>query len=57
MTRLAAIVPLLVIVERVNLHWPLSVGYRAPGGPGKKPCWSFWKSGPGKAEVKVGRGP
>jgi len=56
MTCLAAIVPRLVLVEHINPHQPLSVGYSA-GGPGERPCWSCWESGPGKAGVEVRGGP
>lgn len=45
----ALVVPLLVLVECVNLHWPLNVGQCAVWGPKQRPCWSRQGGALGKA--------
>ena len=42
-------VPLLVLVEHVNLHWSLSVSQCATWELGQRPCWSRWKGVEAKA--------
>lgn len=47
----AAVVPLPVLVERVNLHSPPGVGHRAAQGPGPRPR----RSRPGRRSGEGGR--
>lgn len=53
----APVVPLPVLIERVNLHPPPGVGHRAARGPGQRPRWSRPGSGPGHAGAKAGGRP
>ena len=46
-------VPLLVLVEHVNLHWSLSVSQCATWELGQRPCWSRWKGVRGKGPAGV----
>ena len=53
----ALVAPLLVLIECVNLHWPLDVGQHATQGPTQRPCWSCQEGGPGKAGADIGGHP
>lgn len=48
------VVPMLVLVERVNLHWPWDVSQCAAREQGKDPAGVAGKGGLGKAGADVG---
>ena len=50
----ALVVPMPVLVERVNLHWPWDVSQCVAGGSRKRPCWSGWEGDLGKTGADVG---
>ena len=53
----ALVVPLLVLVECVNLHWLLDVGLHCARGLRQRPCWSRQDGSLGKAGANVREGP
>lgn len=53
----APVVPLPVLVERVNLHPPPGVGHRAAQGPGQRPRRSRPGRGTGEAGAEAERRP
>lgn len=51
------VVPLPVLIERVNLHPPSGVGHRAARGPGQRPRWRRPGRGAGTRGSQGGRTP